>query len=128
MSAIGSLNDYVKYQMGQGMAKCGEGGGAGAAAAQMAVGFGMAQEMMKQSGMGGGGTAAPAQMTSASGGLAGSATPQAADLMGVPEVAKYLGVSEADVMATITAGDLKAKKIGSQYRITKSALDAYLQG
>jgi excisionase family DNA binding protein len=128
MSAIGNLNDYVKYQMGQGMAKGGEGGGAGAAAAQMAVGFGMAQEIMKQSGMSGGASAAPAQTTSPAGGLAGSAAPQAADLMSVPDVAKYLGVSEADVMATITAGDLKAKKIGSTYRITKSALDAYLQG
>jgi excisionase family DNA binding protein len=29
-------------------------------------------------------------------------------------------------MASITAGDLKAKKIGSQYRITKAAIDAFL--
>jgi len=122
MSAIGNLNDYVKYQMGQGMAKGGEGGGAGAAAAQMAVGFGMAQEMMKQSGMGG----SQPQTTSPSGGLAGSGTPQAADLMSVPDVAKYLGVSESDVMATITSGELKAKKIGATYRISKAALDAYL--
>src|SRR5207253_10150242 len=62
MSAVGNLNDYVKYQMGQGMAKGGGAGGPGGAAAQMAVGFGMAQEMMKQSGMGGG-----QQATSASG-------------------------------------------------------------
>ena len=48
MSAIGNLNDYVKYQMGQGMAKGGGGAGPGGAAAEMAVGFGMAQEMMKQ--------------------------------------------------------------------------------
>jgi excisionase family DNA binding protein len=46
--------------------------------------------------------------------------------MGVPEVARYLGVSEADVLAAITAGDLKAKKIGTQYRITKAAVDAFL--
>jgi excisionase family DNA binding protein len=46
--------------------------------------------------------------------------------MGIPEVAKYLGVTEADVMASITAGDLKAKKIGAQYRISKSAVDAFL--
>ncbi len=32
--------------------------------------------------------------------------------MGLAEAAKYLGVSEADVMASITAGDMKAKKIG----------------
>ena len=39
---------------------------------------------------------------------------------------QLLGVSEADVMAAITEGTLKAKKIGSQYRITKAAMDAFL--
>jgi excisionase family DNA binding protein len=114
MTAIGNLNDYVKYQMGQGMAK-GTGGGPGGAAAEMAIGFGMAQEMMKQS-----------QTTAPTGGMTGGAKPQAAELMGIPEVAAYLGVSEADVMASITAGDLKAKKIGSAYRITKAAVDGFL--
>jgi excisionase family DNA binding protein len=46
--------------------------------------------------------------------------------LGLPEAAQYLGVTEADVMAVITSGELKAKKIGSQYRITKSAIDSYL--
>jgi excisionase family DNA binding protein len=110
MSAVGNLNDYVKYQMGQGMEK--GTAGAGGTAAELAVGFGIAQQMMQQGGL-----------TSPS---AGGATPQAADLMGLAEAAKYLGVSEADVMASITAGDLKAKKIGSQYRITKAAIDAFL--
>jgi len=113
MSAVGNLNDYVKYQMGQGIGK----GGAGAAgtAAELAVGFGIAQQMMKD-----GGLTTPAG-SSASGGAA-----PVADLMGLPEAAKYLGVTEADVMASITAGELKAKKIGAQYRITKAAMDAFL--
>jgi len=37
-----------------------------------------------------------------------------------------LGVTEADVMAVIISGELKAKKIGSSYRVTRAALDAYL--
>jgi excisionase family DNA binding protein len=111
MSAVGNLNDYVKYQMGQGMEK--GSAGAGGTAAELAVGFGIAQQMLKDSGT----TAAPG---------AGGPAPQAADLMGLAEAAKYLGVSEADVMASITAGDIKAKKIGSQYRITKAAIDAFL--
>ena len=49
------------------------------------------------------------------------------DLMGVPEVAKLLGVSEADVLATLEAGDLKGKKIGSTYRITRAAVDEFLK-
>src|SRR5512144_3230991 len=49
MAAVGNLNDYVKYQMGQGMEKGGS-GGAGGVAAEMAVGMAMAQQMMNQSG------------------------------------------------------------------------------
>jgi excisionase family DNA binding protein len=118
MSAIGNLNDYVKYQMGQGMAKGSGGAGTGGAAAEMAIGFGMAQEMMKQSGA--------TSSATPSAGMSPGAKPQAAELMGIPEVANYLGVTEADVMASITAGDLKAKKIGSAYRITKAAVDGFL--
>ena len=45
MTAIGNLNEFVKYQMGKGFES---GGGAGAAgtAAELAVGFGLAQQMM----------------------------------------------------------------------------------
>ena len=39
---------------------------------------------------------------------------------------KALGVSEADVMAVLESGELKGKKIGSSWRITRAALDAYL--
>ena len=117
MSAIGNLNDYVKYQMGKGMGS-GAGGGAGGAAAEMAIGFGMAQQMMQQN--------AAAATTTPSGGAAAQAPGMAADLMDIPTVARYLGVTEADVMASITAGDLKAKKIGAQYRVTKASLDAFL--
>jgi membrane protease subunit (stomatin/prohibitin family) len=47
MAAVGNLNDYVKFQMAQGMEK-GDGGGVGGMAAQMAVGVAMAQQMMNQ--------------------------------------------------------------------------------
>ena len=49
------------------------------------------------------------------------------ELLGPAEAAKLMGVSEADVIATIESGDLKAKKIGSQFRITRAALDAFLK-
>jgi len=42
------------------------------------------------------------------------------------EAAGYLKVSEEDVVAAIKAGDIKAKKIGKGYRISKKALDDYL--
>src|ERR1051326_3221757 len=45
MGAIGNLNDYVKFQMAQGLGQ-GQGGGPGGAAAEIAMGFGMAQQLM----------------------------------------------------------------------------------
>jgi excisionase family DNA binding protein len=111
MTAIGNLNDYVKYQMGQGMEK---GGGAGPAgsAAELAVGFGIAQQMMQQQGF--------------SGGAAAPAVAAAPELLGPAEAARVLGVSEADVMAVLESGELKGKKIGASWRITRAALNAYL--
>jgi excisionase family DNA binding protein len=48
------------------------------------------------------------------------------ELLGPADVAKALGVPEADVMAIIESGELQAKKIGSSYRIRRAALDEYL--
>jgi len=44
------------------------------------------------------------------------------------EAATFLKVSEEDVIAAITAGDLKAKKLGNAYRISKSAIEEFLKG
>lgn len=114
MSAIGNLNDYVKFQMAEGLAKGGP--NAAGSAAEIAMGFGMAQQMMAQGAfnMAAGQPTAPAV-----------AAP-AADILTPAQVAHTLGVAEADVIASIEAGDLKGKKIGTQYRITKAALDEFL--
>jgi excisionase family DNA binding protein len=120
IAAIGNLNDYVKYQMGLGMAS-GE-GGAGGTAAELAVGFGMAQQMMKDGMMN---PNAPSA-TPVAGGTAPAAAPAGPDLLTPADVAKQLGVPEDDVMAIINAGELKAKKIGASYRITRAALNAYI--
>jgi excisionase family DNA binding protein len=44
------------------------------------------------------------------------------------EAAAFLKVSEEDVLAAITAGDLKARKLGSAFRISKEALEEFLKG
>jgi excisionase family DNA binding protein len=54
----------------------------------------------------------------------GGATPS---VMTPSEAAAVLRVSEEDVIAAIQAGDLKAKKLGSAYRISKEALDEFLK-
>lgn len=120
MSAIGNLNEYVKFQMAQGMAQGGGTGPAGAAA-EIAMGFGMAQQMMAQ------GVFSPAAMPPPiPGPIPPSLPTPAADILTPAQVAQTLGVSEADVLASIEAGDLKGKKIGSQYRVTKTALEEFL--
>ncbi len=50
------------------------------------------------------------------------------DVMTPSEAAGFLKVSEEDVLAAINAGDLKARKIGSAYRISKESLQEYLHG
>jgi excisionase family DNA binding protein len=113
MAAVGNLNDYVKFQMAQGMEK---GGGAGSMATEMAVGLSIAQQMIQQQGLG----VAPAAAAPTA---AGAAPPE---LLAPADVAKVLGVSEQDVLSIIESGELTAKKIGSSFRVKRSALDEYL--
>ena len=115
MAAIGNLNDFVKYQMGKGFEQGGGSAGAAGTAAELAVGFGLAQQMMQQGFSGGAATptVAPSQ----------AATP---DLMSPADAAKVLGVSEPDVLAVLESGELKGKKIGSAWRISRAALQSYL--
>jgi len=134
MAAIGNLNDYVKFQMAQGMGT-GQGGGAAGFASEMAVGMAMAQQMMQQQGGVLGSQATPPAVpppipTQGSGAATPPPVPAAApaaELMSPADAAKVLGVSEADVLQTLEAGDLKGKKIGSTWRITKAAIDQFLQ-
>nr|WP_240914661.1 SPFH and helix-turn-helix domain-containing protein [Roseimicrobium sp. ORNL1] len=129
MSAIGNLNDYVKFQMAEGMAK---GGGAGAPA-EMAMGFAMAQEMMKSTNLSPGGAPPPLPGAAPAAAAGAPAAAPAAGGSGLPEimtpaqVAEALGVTEADVIASIDSGDLKGKKIGAAYRVTRGALDEFLK-
>ena len=69
---------------------------------------------------------ASAGAAAASGGAAKSAG--IPDVMTPAEAAGILRVSEEDMVAAITSGDLKAKKLGSAYRISKEALEAFLKG
>jgi len=59
---------------------------------------------------------------------AAAQTPSVPSIMTPAEAAAILRVSEEDVVAAITAGDLKARKIGNAYRISKEALEEFLKG
>jgi excisionase family DNA binding protein len=118
MAAVGNLNDYVKYQMGQGLAQ--GGGGAAGIGAEIAVGLGLAQQMMNQPG------GILAQSTKGVEGPAPANGGASLELMNPAQVAQMLGVAESDVLASLEAGDLKGKKIGTQWRVPRSAVDAFL--
>ena len=118
MAAVGNLNDFVKFQMAQGFEKGGS--GAGGIGAEMAVGMSIAQQMMQQTGGITAQTTTPAAPPAASTG----ALPE---LLSPADAARSLGVSEADVIASLESGDLKGKRIGSQWRITRAQLAQFLQ-
>jgi excisionase family DNA binding protein len=124
MSAIGNLNDYVRFQMASSLTQSG-GHGAGVGT-DIAVGVAMAQQLMQQ------GLVAPPPQAQAAAGQAQSVTTASSanagtfDLLSPADAATMLGVSEADVMSAIEGGDLKAKKIGSAFRISRAALQEFL--
>jgi excisionase family DNA binding protein len=113
-----AMETIQKSSQGGGGAGVGVGLGAG-----MGAGVGLGNMM---AGMFSGGMqqpAAPAQ--------AGDAAPAAEsktfpDIMGVTEASEYLGVSVEDVVQLCMSGELKAKKIGSQYRISKTAIEEFM--
>jgi excisionase family DNA binding protein len=122
MAAVGNLNDFVKFQMAEGMAK-GDGGGTASAAAQLGAGLAMGQQMAQAFGAGQGGAAATPPPIPAPA-AAASALPE---LLSPAEAAKVLGVTEGDVMTALGDGSLKGKKIGASWRITRAALDEFLK-
>jgi excisionase family DNA binding protein len=63
----------------------------------------------------------------AAAGAGAAAAASVPDIMSPAQAAAYLQVTEADVMQMINEGQLKAKKIGSQFRISKGVLDDFLK-
>jgi len=59
---------------------------------------------------------------------AGASPAAMPDVMTPSDAAGFLQVSEEDVIAAIEAGDLKARKIGKAYRISKDSLEDFLNG
>jgi excisionase family DNA binding protein len=128
MGAIGNLDAYMKYKTAQAVGDAAQSGGGG-----MGEGLGLGAGIGMGAGMAGMITNAmqsnqqpqQSQQPVPSSAPAASSTP---GVMTLEEAAAYLKVAPADIEAIITSGDLKARKIGEQYRISKDAIDAYLAG
>lgn len=118
MGAIGDMQRYLQFKAAQAMGTAAASGGEAGGAAATGVGFGAGI------GLGTGMAGMIAQAMQTAGQPAAAAI--APDVMNLSEAAAYLKASEADVEALIDSGEIKAKKIGDQYRISKKLIDEYL--
>ena len=119
------MNVYTQLQAADAMRDAANNaqGGAGLTAG---IGAGMGiGNLMGQALQGGMQQSAQQQSQSSAGGAAAGGGMSV--VMTPAEAAAVLRVSEEDVMAAITAGDLKAKKLGSAYRISRTSLEEYLK-
>ena len=126
MAAVGNLNDYVKFQMAEGMAK-GDGGGMASSAAQLGAGLAMGQQLAQA--MSPGASTPPALPPGPASPLPLGVAPAnpLPELLSPAEAAKVLGVTESDVLSALAEGSLKGKKIGTAWRITRAAIDDFLK-
>ena len=127
LRAMGMLDmqTYTQLQAADAMRDAAQNpsGGAGLTAgigAGLGVGNVLSQSLQGMTGGGAAGAQAAPQGGSPTGGAPSVMTPA--------EAAGLLRVSEEDIVAAIEAGDLKARKLGNAYRISKSALDDFLAG
>ena len=126
MGAIGDMNKYLQYQAALGIRKAAESGGSGGTLASAGVGLGAGVGMGAIMAQAIGGAMASGQQQGQAAAPAAAAPPAAPEVMTLAEAAAYIRVSEQDLLALIQSGELKAKKIGAEYRISKKAVDSYL--
>ena len=127
MGAIGDMQKYLQFQAARAMgdaakASGGEGGGAMGTGVGLGAGMGVGVGMAGMISQAMAGAMQPQQAAAAPAGGA-AATPE---VMNLVEAASYLKVSQQDILSLITSGQVKAKQIGSEYRISKKALDDFL--
>lgn len=125
------MNVYTQLQAADAMRDAAQNptGGAGLTAGIGAgLGIGNVMGQALQGAMQPQGQQAPQQVAAGAGAAAAAAGAAMPDVMTPSEAAAVLRVSEEDVIAAINAGDLKARKLGSAYRISKSALEEFLKG
>jgi excisionase family DNA binding protein len=120
MGAIGDMQKYLQYQTALGIRDAAqtEGGGMTGAGVGMGAGLGMGAVMAQTMGQ----AVAPQQQDSAP----APAAPSVPEVMTLSEAAAYMRVGEEDVLSVIQEGELKAKKIGTSYRISRKAVDEFL--
>jgi excisionase family DNA binding protein len=129
LRAMGMLDmqTYTQLQAADAMRDAAQNpsGGAG-----LTAGIGAGMGLGKAIGDSLGGTTGAAAAGAGAGQPSGGGQPAGGlpDVMTPAEAASALRVSEEDVLAAIDAGDLKARKLGNAYRISKESLEEFLKG
>jgi excisionase family DNA binding protein len=129
MGAIGDMNAYMQFKAARaiGDAAQSEGGGGASDGLGLGAGIGMGAGMagMLTNAFANAQQQQAQQPQQAAGAGAAASVP---DVMTLDEAAAYLKVAPGDVEALIEGGELSARKIGAQYRISKGAIDQFLAG
>lgn len=123
MGAIGDMQRYLQFKaaraMGDAATSGSEAGSTTGAGLGLGAGVGLGAGMAGMIGQAMSGAMQQGQQ-------GGGAKPAVPDVMSLSEAAGYLKVGEADLQGLIDSGQVKAKKIGAEYRIAKKALDDFL--
>lgn len=122
MGAIGDMNKYLQFQAARGIRDAAQNPSGGVAGAGVGLGAGLGMGQMMAGAFAQSMQPAPQQQSS----VAPTGGGPAPEVMTMQEAANYLKVAEADILAMIQGGQVKAKQIGSAYRISKKALDDFL--
>ena len=126
MGAIGDMGKYMQYKAAKAMGDAATAGGGGEAGSAAGTGVGLGAGFGLGAGMAGMIQQAISAGQQSQQAAAAGAPAAAPEVMTLSEAAAYMRVGEADVEELISSGQVKAKKIGSAYRISKKALDAFL--
>jgi len=126
MGAIGDMQKYLQFQaaraMGDAAKASGEAGGAMGTGVGLGAGLGVGAGMAGMISQAMQGAMQPQQPQAPAGGAPAAAP----EVMNLAQAAAYLQVGQQDLLGLLTSGQVKAKQIGSEYRISKKALDEFL--
>ncbi|MCS6995896.1 MAG: SPFH domain-containing protein [Casimicrobiaceae bacterium] len=128
MTTIGDMGEYIRYNLGNAIAE-GKAGSMGMGA-EFAAALALGQQMLNQPGgpVGANPNAPRGMVPGVMAAAPATAAAPAIELLSPAQVAQLLGVGESDVMAELEAGNLKGRRIGTQWRVTREAVDAFLRG
>ena len=126
MGAIGDMNKYMQFQAARGLRDAAQNPSGGVAGAGVGLGAGLGMGQMMAGAFAQSMQQPPAAPAASAAPVAPTGGGPAPEVMTTQEAAAYLKATEADVLAMIQGGQIKAKQIGTAYRISKKALDDFL--